>query len=1021
MMAAAIVIVAGCTRIISVNPTSPALVLTNTNTITPTAAVVPSPTPETIQVVADPSSPGSSIQIPGASAIPVLEISATNSGSDPANMTSLKVTASGSGQDASGISAVALYLDANDNGIVDGADTFLTSGTYSVDNGTLTLNFTNTVAASSTAHYLVVYSFSASAPAGTYQATLANNADVTGTNGTTGLSVQVNGAPVNGAVITIVGATNTFTTTATNSPSNTPTNTPLITNTASRTPTNSPTKTPTGTATKTPTPSITNTPPPGSTATNSPTMTPTPSITNTVTKTATTTPTNTPTNTPAGGCTYLLNDAESLSGNGVWSNLYGTVALTTTNATQGTYAIDANITTGNSWNKFAILSSFAPNNFSTATQLIVDINVDATLITGDGGWNQMQLQGNNGAVNLASTNPSLVAGANSVTINITSTGTPLTDLELIYQSGGTPIGHMYVDNLRVVYSGACPATPTMTPAGGCTGLLNDMENFTYNGTWTNENGTVALTTTNATQGTYALDANVTVGNGWNKFAILTGFAPTDFSTATKLIVDINADATLISGDGGWHQMQLQANAGAINLASNSPGLVAGANSVTFNITATGTAITDLEIIYQSGGTPIGHFYVDNLRVAYSGACPSGGAPTNTFTDTPTPAGPTPTPTITNTPGACPLPLSAAYTFDSAIDCWTTTDQLTTTTVDWASAPPAGSSSGGGAFHANVAYSSASQLTEEFEVPLPANTDLTGKVVTFNVYIDNSVKGSAWGGGIQTYIKTSALITQCIKPWVNISGFGSWFTYTMIMDNNFATSPTLTDVRAIGLQIIIANNSGAGNIYIDDVTVSNYVPPTVTPTPNGSLTWTYEDATTQNWVVAAGSSYTPSLAVTNITALNAVASGFNGSTYGLDILLPPVALMNYGNNDVQVECNSGTIIGSGMDWTALNLSSVVVQYCWPTASIGTVYPYVRASGTPHGGTYGGWVDQCNNTGCPGWASTNTWTTVTLTPSAGAWATEKSNVTAVGVDINLGTSTPFGAFAGGDIVIDNITLQ
>lgn len=662
-MVISLAIVAGCTRNLSVTP-NPVYLLTatftNTATNSPTVTPTNSPMPEIISVSVGSGNPTNSTQLPGAAGVPVLEITALNTGANSAAVTSLKLTASGTGNDTTtGINSVLLYADSNGDGIFNGGDLLLTAGTYPADNGALTLNFTDNIPAGGSANLFVVYTFAALAPAGTYQPVLTFNTDLLGTDLTTGGPIQVTGAPVGGAVITIAPSTPT----ATNSPTLTPTNTVAgaNTNTATNSPTKTPTNSPTNTFTKTPTPSITNTPPPGSTATNTPTKTPTNSPSNTMTNSATNTPTNSPSNTPSAGCTYLLNDAELLSGNGGWSNQSpaGSVALTTSNATQGTNAIDVNITTGTGWNKFAVLTGFAPNDFTNVTQVIVDINADATLISGDGGWHQMQLQANAGAINLNSTSPGLVAGANSVTFNITSTGTPLTDIEIIYQSGGSPIGHMYVDNLRVVYSGACPPTPTMTPPGGCTLLLNDMENISYNGNWTNPQGTVALTASNATQGSFALDANITTGIGWCKFAILDTFTPTDFSTATKLIVDIYADATLISGDGGWHQMQLQANTGGINLASNSPGLVAGANSVTYLITATGTAITDLEFIYQSGGTPTGNMYVDNLRVVYSGACPSGGPPTDTPTYTLTPtdtAAPTDTPTITPTPtpGSNPL-------------------------------------------------------------------------------------------------------------------------------------------------------------------------------------------------------------------------------------------------------------------------------------------------------------------------------------------------------------------------------
>jgi len=203
-------------------------------------------------------------------------------------------------------------------------------------------------------------------------------------------------------------------------------------------------------------------------------------------------------------------------------------------------------------------------------------------------------------------------------------------------------------------------------------------------------------------------------------------------------------------------------------------------------------------------------------------------PTLTATSTATPAAtntPTLTQTATDTPNvSCPVALAAPYTFDSSIGCWTTSNQLTNTTVDWATGP-AGSASGGGAFHASVSYSASAQLTEEFEVPLPAGTDLTNKIISMRVYIDNAVQGTAWGGGIQPYIKSGASSTFCNKSWSNISGFGAWYKYTMDLSTVCASGAS--DVRAIGVQIIIASGGGTGSIYIDDVTITDQ--PTVTPT------------------------------------------------------------------------------------------------------------------------------------------------------------------------------------------------
>ena len=86
-------------------------------------------------------------------------------------------------------------------------------------------------------------------------------------------------------------------------------------------------------------------------------------------------------------------------------------------------------------------------------------------IVSNGYYANLQFQANNGSNILAASGIALTGNAQSVTINITSTATAITDIEFIYQCGGTPTGNIYIDNIRVVYSGACPAgpTPTETP------------------------------------------------------------------------------------------------------------------------------------------------------------------------------------------------------------------------------------------------------------------------------------------------------------------------------------------------------------------------------------------------------------------------------------------------------------------------------------------------------------------------------------------------------------------------------
>ena len=236
--------------------------------------------------------------------------------------------------------------------------------------------------------------------------------------------------------------------------------------------------------------------------------------------------------------------------------------------------------------------------------------------------------------------------------------------------------------------------------------------------------------------------------------------------------------------------------------------------------------------------------------------------TSTFTGTPTPTSTfTFTPSPTATLAGCPYPPASPYTFDSSIGCWNTLNDLTTTTVNWSSAPPAGSASGGGAFHAHVAYSATAQVKEEFELPLPANTDLTGQVYTIHLYVSSAVQGTAWGGGIQPYIKTGAGLVFCSKAWTNITGFGAWYTYNMDLSAT-CTGGVVSDVRAIGFQVIIATGGGTGDIYLDDVALT--APYTPTPTPCTMLLNGFETLS-DNGTTAAGNAADTLASVTSATA------------------------------------------------------------------------------------------------------------------------------------------------------------
>ena len=252
---------------------------TNSPTVTPLFTATFTATTVTVQISAGTSMPSNSTQLPGTSNVPVLQFQLNNPGISNVTLTSLTLSAMGSGNDGTGISSVSLYVDTNGNGIVDGSDTLLGTATYSGNNGTAVFNFTNSVPSNGSKTYLVVDNFTGTAN-GTFQTQVTNVTDLSGTNGTG--PVNFNGAPLTGAVLTLSAATATVTNTLT--------------------PTNSPTSSFTPSVTKSFTPTKTNTP----TFTNTASSTPTATVTATSSATRTFTPVFTATSTPKGKPTPIV-------------------------------------------------------------------------------------------------------------------------------------------------------------------------------------------------------------------------------------------------------------------------------------------------------------------------------------------------------------------------------------------------------------------------------------------------------------------------------------------------------------------------------------------------------------------------------------------------------------------------------------------------------------------------------------------------------------------------------------------
>lgn len=171
-------------------------------------------TPGTLTLSIGPASPGGTPVAANTTGAPWLQFVASASTVETVTINSIRFTASGTLNDALHVSAVSLYLDAGTPGVFDAADTALGAGTYSGNDGTVNFaSLSQLVGAGASATFLVTYNVAPAATAGaTAACTIALQADVGTTGGSSGGPVNVAGTPV-GAVRTIQVALPTVVTT----------------------------------------------------------------------------------------------------------------------------------------------------------------------------------------------------------------------------------------------------------------------------------------------------------------------------------------------------------------------------------------------------------------------------------------------------------------------------------------------------------------------------------------------------------------------------------------------------------------------------------------------------------------------------------------------------------------------------------------------------------------------------------------------------------------------------------------
>ena len=173
-------------------------------------------------------------------------------------------------------------------------------------------------------------------------------------------------------------------------------------------------------------------------------------------------------------------------------------------------------------------------------------------------------------------------------------------------------------------------------------MFNSCDSLTANGSWNVLSGivftsTLALSHSYVTQGQYSLGVSINAcpANGYNQNMLqMTGFSPSVWSNITQLILDVTVDPSVVAGASYSEFTLIGSNnttAYFSPISTNTPPLVAGSQSVTWNIAFAPTVgtIQPTDSLYElyfvhnrsspGPGQGIGNIYVDNIRLIQN--CP----------------------------------------------------------------------------------------------------------------------------------------------------------------------------------------------------------------------------------------------------------------------------------------------------------------------------------------------------------------------------------------------------------------
>ncbi len=143
---------------------------------------------------------------PGTGGAAVLQLALSAGSIDGARVTRVRFTAAGSGSDNGEVVNVALFDDADGNGQAGAGETLLGSGTYTVDNGMITMGGITslTVSAGTVKHLLLTYDFASGISGSrTFAALVLTGGDVSATGVSSSQAISAQGAPVMGSYTTV--------------------------------------------------------------------------------------------------------------------------------------------------------------------------------------------------------------------------------------------------------------------------------------------------------------------------------------------------------------------------------------------------------------------------------------------------------------------------------------------------------------------------------------------------------------------------------------------------------------------------------------------------------------------------------------------------------------------------------------------------------------------------------------------------------------------------------------------------